>query len=59
MACDARLACVIGWHQAANALDSWFDAFSLREPVSTSLENALISERKFLTAEKAREQTWI
>ncbi len=23
------------------ALDSWFDAFSLREPVSTSLENAL------------------
>jgi hypothetical protein len=23
------------------ALDSWFDAFSRREPVSTSLENAL------------------
>jgi hypothetical protein len=27
------------------ALDSCFDAFSLREPVSTSLKNALVSAR--------------
>jgi hypothetical protein len=25
---------------ASDALDSWFDAFSSREPVPTSLENA-------------------
>ncbi|MGY4458807.1 hypothetical protein ACVWYI_002767 [Bradyrhizobium sp. LB13.1] len=30
-----------GWRKL-RALDSYFDAFSLREPVSTSLENALV-----------------
>jgi hypothetical protein len=31
-----------GWNHEC-ALSFWFDAFSLREPVSASLENALVS----------------